>query len=792
MLRRRPALVPLFALALLGLTVTGARGTTFVLMDEQSLLESSHAVIVGTVTAIESAIPESDGSVYTYVHVQADRIIKGQLDRGPVVLREPGGSVGDRHEWIYGVPEFWVGERDLLFLARNPDGTLQTNSLAMGKYTLGVDANGHSTATRNLGTGASVLTVNTGSVQAAAPEAQRFLPLLSKLRTLARSASDTLPAPALTLIPPELATTPVEYHDSFTFLSNPPVRWFQPDSGQSVNYFVDSAGDNTLKFDASQAAVDAALAAWTNVATSNLVLHDAGTTAPIRLNDCTNSTSRVIFNDPFGEIPDPSGCGGVLAMGGYCATGNTTSVNGTQFFQIVTGRVTMNNGFGSCFVWTQCNVAEVLTHEIGHTLGLGHSSETSPEPNATLANATMYYFAHFDGRCASLRSDDIAGISFIYPGTPPPTATVTPSRTITPPPTVTPTRTPKPSATITPTTTSTQPPTATTTMTPTRTIAPLFSVSGQIRYAGSGVPVDGVTVSLEGPAPTSAPTDSTGQFTFANLPETTWRIVPQKLGGANNSISAADALAVLQTILGERSPTTAQVLACDVNGDGKLSAVDALMVLLYKVQEIASFPAAQHCGSDWVFVPQPTTVANVQVMPPGLGSGACQPGGIYWTPLASQAAGQDFTAALFGDCSGSWQPTASGPAGGPAGNLQRTVINDASAIRIGHALVERRRGSTPGSRLRVPVSIASSTNVRALDLTLRYDPKAMTPVGVRRTHGARHAMVAMHIIEPGVLALSLASSTPLQRGTVLMLQFEPQAGGTRATFDVTSAMVRVD
>jgi hypothetical protein len=30
----------------------------------------------------------------------------------------------------------------------------------------------------------------------------------------------------------------------------------------------------------------------------------------------------------------------------------------------------------------------------------------------------MYYFAHFDGRCASIRTDDINGITFIYPATP--------------------------------------------------------------------------------------------------------------------------------------------------------------------------------------------------------------------------------------------------------------------------------------------------------------------------------------------------------------------------------------
>jgi len=776
MSRTCAAVLALSVSALLGLMPRWVRATTFVLMDERSLLESSHAVLIGTVTAIESAVPEPNGPIYTYVHVQPQRIIKGRLRKEPVVLREPGGSIDARHEWIYGAPEFWVGERALLFLSRNPDGTLQTNSLSMGKYTLGVDASGRTTAVRNFGNGTTVMAPEDGALMQAPLQTQRLLPLLSRLRTLAGAESPTAPSPSLTLTPPELGTTTTEYHDSFTFLSNPSVRWFEPDRGQPVSYFVDSVGDTTLGFATSRAAFDSALAAWTNVATSSLVLEDAGTTGPIRLNDCSNTTSRVIFNDPFGEVPDPSNCGGVLAMGGYCSTGNTTMVNGMQFLQIVTGRVTVNNGWGSCSFWNQCNVAEVLTHELGHTLGLGHASEASPEPNATLADATMYFRAHLDGRCAAVRSDDIAGISFLYPqnGTPKVTPTATRAGTLPPAQTVSPTRT----ATMTPTTGITPMSTST------PTGAPQYTVGGQIRYAGSGLPVDGVTVQLRGPEPASAQTDSTGQFTFSGLPAATWRIVPQKFGGSNNSVSASDAVAVLQAAVGARSPDVAQQLACDVNGDGRLSAADALLVLQYKVGSITSFPASQQCGSDWVFVPQPAPVANLQALPPVLAAGSCQPGEICWAPLTSQANDQDFTAAFFGDCSGNWQPEAL--------RLAHDANYDTAAVRIGTVRTERQRSNLHGSRLRIPLSVDSSTAVRALDVRLRYDPRRMTPVGVQRRHGARHALVAMNAAQPGTLVLSLASSEPLQRGTVLMLQFERRGGDAHPTVDIVTAMASSD
>jgi hypothetical protein len=50
---------------------------------------------------------------------------------------------------------------------------------------------------------------------------------------------------------------------------------------------------------------------------------------------------------------------------------------------------------------------ETLTHELGHALGLGHSSS---------ASATMNAYAHFDGRCSSVIDDDRAGITTLYPG----------------------------------------------------------------------------------------------------------------------------------------------------------------------------------------------------------------------------------------------------------------------------------------------------------------------------------------------------------------------------------------
>jgi hypothetical protein len=125
-----------------------------------------------------------------------------------------------------------------------------------------------------------------------------------------------------------------------------------------------------------------------------------------------NGRVTITFMDPCGEMSDT---GGTLALGGsYYLPGEGGSSNGQPFERAVEGFIVNNNSPTALLYLTNPGCfEEVQTHELGHVLGLDHSSD----PGALMYAIIDSNICRNGAR--GLMADDVQGLFFIYGRTAP-------------------------------------------------------------------------------------------------------------------------------------------------------------------------------------------------------------------------------------------------------------------------------------------------------------------------------------------------------------------------------------
>jgi len=379
------------------------------------MIVGARAIVRGKVLSVASSLDQQQDRIFTYITIRVQEVIKGQITERRIALKEWGGTVGDRTDIIFGNPQFQVGEKVIVYLDTWADGSLRTHQLFLGKFNIIRDAaSGREFAVRSSpDENTHVLQSQLHAQPSYGPSTDRML-LEDYLRMVRErlaanwDRSVSFEAEHYRDIP--LLAEPYEFDSlssrdalqpQFTLLGA--FRFFEPDDGLPVICRINPEGAPSAQTVSDMAGV---MSAWSNVAGCSLQL-----TQGSNLSQCYTAESfngiGVVFNNCDGRHSASGGCQSILAIGGISNTGfRTRVIDGTTFRQTTKGFVSFNP-FASCHFSERCNVQEIATHEIGHAIGLGHSQDSS---------ATMAAFAHFDGRCASIRTDDENGVRFIYPG----------------------------------------------------------------------------------------------------------------------------------------------------------------------------------------------------------------------------------------------------------------------------------------------------------------------------------------------------------------------------------------
>ncbi|MXX75919.1 MAG: hypothetical protein F4Y77_11025 [Holophagales bacterium] len=426
-------LIDLLAAVALLLLAPAAQALVYVMPTDEGMVDRSPVIVFGEVIAAEPAPVE--GVPSTDFMFQVEEVLKGFVPGGTIVVRQPGGiGTGGMAARIMGLPDLVEGDRMLLFL--DPvEGVYRTAELALGMF-FEVQAGGRT------------LLMREPSLQQVAPppgDTQSNERIRARLPRHAEPfrrwiadhaagreqpadyfAADLADGPVLVASPYNLTRAPASCERPGIRL-----RWRSFERGDSVDMVVQESGQPGAP-GGGRSSVLAGMRAWNGDPRSRAHLVQSGFTNE-EFTLAPNGENSIGFEDPQDQIlgsfvPDFGGVLAITAAYFYCGASDPPHPvprgGRAVAYEFIEANIVTQDGYGE-WLARKPNPRrahdEIMTHELGHVLGIGHScgDEASGPCNELTDQAIMRATAHGDGRGGALNRDDRNAVRFLYPLTGP-------------------------------------------------------------------------------------------------------------------------------------------------------------------------------------------------------------------------------------------------------------------------------------------------------------------------------------------------------------------------------------
>lgn len=344
----RSALAAVLAAAVVVALTSPSRASVVEKLDESALRAGADAVVEGTVQTVTSAWNAGHTGLTTRVEVAVERVLAGQVDER-IAIVQPGGTLDGNRHIIPGMPTFRPDERVRLYLRALP----------------------------------------------ASPASKKdSFDALDRYRVYGWSQGKWIEQHAQ--FAPDLpAGTRVRQTESGEVLSFTHNGMVWPDSKIPVEYLIDQDGSDDIAMEDAQAAIFAAFATWEAVPCSRLSYTHAGLTD---LDVAIDGQNVILWIESDWIYGAEAGAAASLWIPVEEDRTADVAFNGENFSWAI--------GPEAAISFTTLDVQSVLTHELGHFSGLGHTDSSVD---------TMYFsWRPWPGQ-RTLSADDKLGLCELYP-----------------------------------------------------------------------------------------------------------------------------------------------------------------------------------------------------------------------------------------------------------------------------------------------------------------------------------------------------------------------------------------